>query len=322
MFIADFLPPEPDIRWQLARQVGIEHAIVKLHPDITGKPPPSDRKVLKEVRERFAREGFQLYALEGDPMNMERIKQGLPGRDEDIEAYQQMLSNMGELEVPLICYNFMAQIGWFRTRESIPERGGALVSGFDINDLKDAPLTEAGEISEQALWENYEYFINAVVPVAEEAGVKMGLHPDDPPVSPLRGIGRILTSPSNIQRALSIIDSPSHGVTFCQGCYTTMGADVPSLASEFAAQKKLFFIHFRDVTGTPGKFRETFHDNGPTNMPAMLKHYRELGFNGPIRVDHVPTMAGESNSDPGYGAQGRLFAVGYLKGILETLDAA
>lgn len=319
MFIADFLPFQPDLRWRLAQQMGIEHAIVKLHPDLTGRNPPSDIEVLREAQARFADHGFRLYALEGDPMNMERIKQGLPGRDEDIEAYRKMLRNMGELGVPLICYNFMAQIGWHRTRTDIQERGGALVSGFELDDPRNLDITDAGEISEDAMWSHYKYFLKAVIPVAEEAGVRMGLHPDDPPVSPLRGIGRILTSADSMRRAQALSTSPSHGVTFCQGCFTTMGTDVPALAQEFAQQGRLFFVHFRDVTGTPDSFRETFHDNGPTDMPSMIRLYHKLGFKGPVRVDHVPTMAGESNNDPGYGAQGRLFAVGYLKGILDTI---
>ncbi len=320
MFIVDFLPFDPDIRWDLAQQMGIRHAIVKLHPKTTGRAPPSDIDTLAEAKRRFAERGLELYGLEGDPMDMERIKQGKPGRDEDLERYCEMLRNMGELGIPLICYNFMAEIGWFRTQTGIPERGGALVSGFDSKDLEGTPLTEAGEISEEAMWEHYEYFLKAVLPAAESAGVKMGLHPDDPPVSPLRGIGRIFSTPDGVRRALSLSNCPEHGVTFCQGCYTTMGADVRALANEFASQDRLFFIHFRDVRGSPTRFRETFHDNGPTDMPTLLRHYRDIGFSGPIRVDHVPTMAGERNDDPGYGAQGRLFAVGYLKGILDTIE--
>ncbi len=319
MFIADFLPSKPDLRWQLAQQMGVKHAIAKLNPTLTGRAPPSDIDVLRKAQTTFKESGFDLYGLEGDQINMERIKQGKPGRDEDLASYCQMLHNMGELGIPLLCYNFMAQIGWFRTRTDIPERGGALASGFDLEDLEGASLTEAGEISEEQMWENYEYFIDAILSVAEKAGVQMGLHPDDPPISPLLGISRIFSKPDNIRRALSLSDSSSHGITFCQGCYTTMGADVAALASEFADQGKLFFIHFRDVVGTPSQFRETFHDNGPTDMPAMLRHYRKIGFKGPIRVDHVPTLAGESNDDPGYGAHGRLFATGYLKGILDTL---
>ncbi len=319
MFIADFLPFQPDLRWDLALQMGVEHAIVKLHPELTGLNPPSDISVLREAKRRFAERGFTLYGLEGDPMDMERIKQGLPGRDQDIEAYQQMLRNLGELEIPLLCYNFMARFGWCRTDHGLPDRGGAFVTGFDATKAAELPPLEGPALSESDLWSNYEYFINAVIPVAEEAGVQMGLHPDDPPLSPLRGVPRILTSPENIKRAIGLIDSPAHGVTFCQGCYTTMGADVPEVARHFAEQGKLFFLHFRDVEGTPEKFRETFHDNGPTDMPAMLRHYKNIGFNGPIRVDHVPTLAGESNDDPGYGAQGRLFATGYLKGILDTI---
>lgn len=321
MYIVDFLPARPDIRWDYALQMGVQRAIVKLHPKLTGNAAPSDFSVLKEAQDRFAERGLELHGLEGDQMDMERIKQGLPGRDEDIEAYQRMLRNMGKLGIPLLCYNFMAQVGWFRTRHAIPERGGALVSGFHAADLDGLPLTEAGEISKAAMWENYEYFIRAVMPVAEEAGVQMGLHPDDPPVSPLRGIGRIFSTPENVKRALDLVDSSSHGVTFCQGCYTTMGANVPELARYFSEKNKLFFLHFRDVVGTPSNFRETFHDNGPTDMPALLKLYHSLGFKGPIRVDHVPTLIGEDNNDPGYGAQGRLFATGYLKGILDTINS-
>lgn len=318
MLLVDFLPPKPDVRWDLARQMGITYAITKLNPQLTCENPPWDIDVLRAAQERFGQAGLTLYGLEGDQMDMERIKQGTPGRDEDLARYRQMLRNMGELDIRLICYNFMAQIGWFRTNTEIRERGGALVSGFDANEIESAPLTEAGEISEAAVWENYQYFIRAVAPQAEVAGVKMGLHPDDPPWSPLCGIGRIFTSAQAVRRALSLIDGPFHGATFCQGTYTAMGEDVQALAREFAGAGKLLFVHFRDVRGTRGSFVETFHDNGPTDMPAMLRLYHELGFDGPIRVDHVPGMAGESNDDPGYGSQGRLFAVGYLKGLLDA----
>ena len=320
MLLADFLPATPDRRWELARQVGVTHAIVKLNPDLTGNNPPSDIDVLRAAKRRFEDAGFTLYGLEGDQMDMERIKEGKPGRDEDLEGYCRMLRNMGELGIPLICYNFMARIGWFRTRTGIEERGGARVTGFDLADLEGQGLTEAGEISEAAMWSNYEYFIRAVAPVAAKGGVKMGLHPDDPPLSPLRGIGRIFSSADGVRRALDLVDYPTHGVTFCQGTYTTMGEDVPALAREFAAAKKLFFVHFRDVRGRPEKFAETFHDNGPTDMPAMMRLYHELGFEGAVRVDHVPDMAGEEKAEAGYGAQGRLFALGYLKGIFDALN--
>jgi len=228
-----------------------------------------------------------------------------------------MLRNMGALNIKILCYNFMAGIGWYRTHTDIKERGGALVSGFDADVAKTLPLTEFGEVTEDEIWNNYTYFIEQVMPVAEEAGVQMALHPDDPPVSPLLGIGRIFTDANGIRRALALRDSPSHGVTFCQGTFTTMAEDIKSLALEF--NDRIRFIHIRDVQGTRTKFNETFHDNGPTDMVEMLDLYRKIGFQGPIRSDHVPTMAGENNDQHGYAMKGNLFGIGYLKGIMEAL---
>jgi len=157
------------------------------------------------------------------------------------------------------------------------------------------------------------------MPVAEASGAQMALHPDDPPISPLHGISRIFTSADSIRKALSFSGSPSHGLTFCQGTYTTMQEDVPGLIHEFGAQKKIFFVHIRDVVGTPENFRETFHDNGPTNMFRMMSAYKEVGFEGPVRSDHVPTMAGENNEHAGYEMKGSLFGVGYIKGLLDSV---
>jgi mannonate dehydratase len=342
MILVDFLPPFPDIRWQFARQVGITHAVTKLNPQLTGQNPPWDLDVLRSAQARFCAAGFTLLGLEGDQLDMQRIKEGVPGRDEDLEGYRQMLRNMGQLDIRLLCYNFMARIGWYRTDTAIAARGGALVSGFAAADMEprkrgQAPFVRstrrAGSrqmvpdpffaidpepLSEAAVWENYEYFIRQVGPTAAESGVHLALHPDDPPWSPLCGVGRILTTGQGLRRALQLFDDPVHGVTFCQGTCAAMGEDLPALAREFAAAQKLFFVHFRDVRGTAGDFVETFHDDGPTDMPAMLRLYHQLGFAGPIRVDHVPVMAGERNDDPGYGSLGRLFAVGYLKGILDA----
>lgn len=316
MKLGMMLPAKPDIKWQLAAQIGVKFAITKAAPELTGQLPPWDFESLRQTRDRFAAAGFKLEALEGDEFDMSRIKLGLPGRDEDIEKYQSMLRNMGKLEIPLLCYNFMAGIGWYRTRTDLPERGGALTSGFDFTDLagkEDVPL----QITEDQLWANYEYFLRAVMPVAEESGVKMGLHPDDPPVSPLLGYSRILTSADAYRRVMSLSDSASHGITFCQATFRAMGEDVFRLLPEFA--ERIFFLHFRDITGTKTCFRETFHDNGPTDMAAFLAACRDAGIDGLIRPDHTPTMAGEDNANPGYEMQGNLFAVGYMKGLMDAL---
>lgn len=307
------LPPKPDIKWTLAAQAGITRAVTKAAPELSRALPPWDFGALQKIHAQFTENGMRLHALEGDQFDMNRIKMGLPGRDEDIEKYHRMLENMGRLEIPVLCYNFMAGIGWFRTRVDLPERGGALTSGFDLNDVEAEPL----KISEEQLWKNYGYFIRAVMPVAEKSGVKMGLHPDDPPVSPLKGYGRILTSADAYRRAMALSDSPSHCITFCLATFKTMGENVLALLPEFA--KRIVFLHFRDIEGSKTKFRETFHDNGPTDMVAVLKRCHEIGLDVLSRPDHTPTMAGETNANPGYEMQGSLLAIGYLKGLMEAL---
>ncbi len=318
MIIAEFLPAAPHVQWQYARQMGVRHAICKCAPELTGLKAPWDLDALRTIQKRFTDAGLTVYGLEGDQFDMRRIKLGLDGRDDDLELYCRMLRNMGALGIPLLCYNFMAGIGWHRTHGDVPTRGGALTSRFDAADIP-ASLTEAGAVSEEQMWENYAYFIRRVMPVAEQAGVRMGMHPDDPPLPVLRGIARILSRPENFERAMALASSPNNGVTFCQANFKLMGCDVAAWARRFMEQKKIFFVHFRDVRGTAQRFEETFHDDGPTDMPALLKLYHELGFAGPVRVDHVPTLAGETNDQPGYGSLGRLFAIGYTKGVMQAL---
>jgi mannonate dehydratase len=218
----------------------------------------------------------------------------------------------------VLCYNFMAGLGWYRTKVDVPERGGALTSEFDLQAAKAQGPTQWGEVSEEKMWKNMEYFLKAVIPVAEKAGVKMALHPDDPPLSPLRGIGRILINADSFRRVMNMVPSPVNGVTYCQANFLAMGEDIGALAREWGKQKKIFFVHFRDIAGTRERFRETFHDNGPTDMGKMLQIYYDSGFDGPMRPDHAPTLEGEANDRPGYAFNGKIFAFGYMKGILET----
>ena len=208
MKLAEFLPAVPNRLWDLTRQMGVRYAIVKAAPELTGLKPPWDLDSLRTIQSRFREAGFTLYGLEGDQFDMRRIKLGLDGRDEDLERYCQMLRNMGELGIPLLCYNFMAGIGWHRTHGDVLTRGGALTSRFDVADVP-ASLTEAGEVGEERIWENYEYFIRRVMPVAEQAGVRMGMHPDDPPLPVLRGLARILYKPENFERAMSLAPAPA-----------------------------------------------------------------------------------------------------------------
>ncbi len=314
------LPAKPDHRWTLAKQVGVNHAVTKAAPDLSGLPAPYDLAALTAVRDRFTQADIKLLGLEGDQFDMSRIKWGLPGRDADIERYQQMLRNMAALNLRLLCYNFMprprgAHHDWHRTDVEVPLRGGSLTTRFDLAAM---PQPAKLDLTADQLWDNYAYFIHAVMPVAQDVGVTMAAHPDDPPLKELGGIGRIFNTPEAFDRAYDLAPSPSNAVTFCQANFRLMGADLEATVRKLAQQKRLAFVHLRDVQGDAHNFTEVWHDEGPTDMPAMLKLYHDVGFDGPIRDDHVPTMHSEDNSLPGYAMLGHLFAVGYIKGILQT----
>jgi len=313
-----FYPGQPE-RYRLARQVGVSHAIASVSPVLSKVRREQYPETLASIRSEFKDAGLTILGVESHPVPAEKIKLGLPGRDEEIENYRAAIEALARAGIPMICYNFMAGLGWYRTKTDALERGGALASEFDNREALRQGLTEWGAISEEKVWANLEYFLKAVMPVAEKAGVRMALHPDDPPISPLRGIGRILTSAVNHRRVLDLVPSPVNGIAFCQANFKVMGEDIEALAREWCGQKKVFFVHFRDIEGTAEHFRETFHDNGPTDMARMLKLYSDCGFDGPMRPDHAPTLEGEANDRPGYAMMGKVFAFGYMKGILDAL---
>jgi mannonate dehydratase len=318
--LALVLGRDTESRIRLAQQAGIRHVIVSVDQALNQVTRDRYVETLSGIKQRYNAAGMTIAGVESHPVAAEKIKLGLPGRDEEIENYRAAVEALGEIGVPMLCYNFMAGLGWYRTKIDVPTRGGALASEFDKAEAEKQGLTQWGRVSEDRVWEAMEYFQKAVIPIAEKAKVKMALHPDDPPLSPLRGIGRILTSAANYRRVMNIVPSPVNGITFCQANFKLMGENIEALAREWCAQKKIFFVHLRDVEGTREKFVETFHDDGPTDLARMLRVYHESGFDGPIRPDHAPTMEGETNDLPGYAILGKLFAIGYFKGILDSLN--
>ncbi|MCU0492779.1 MAG: mannonate dehydratase [Chloroflexaceae bacterium] len=321
--IAEYLPPTPTPLWTLAKQAGVDWAVggLPFGEAFNGDDAPWDYLPLLRVQQRYADAGFKLAVLESRPP-LNNAKRGLPGRDAEIATVCTLLENMGRLGIPVWCYEWMTDFNWLRTSTSTPSRGGSVVTSFDNALMQDAPPTEHGPISEDALWENLGYFLQRVLPVAEKAGVKLAMHPDDPPLSPIRGVGRIMRSVENFQRLLDMAPSPANGITLCQGNFTLMTDDLPGVIRHFGRQGKIFFVHFRDVRGTPDRFEETWHDDGKTDMLACLRAYRDIGFSGVLRPDHVPTVAGDSNENAGYSSFGRLYALGYIRGLREEVYAS
>ena len=318
MRLALYLPPGPTEMRALAAQLGVRDIVATLPPVRLEARPPWDFLSLLHMKQSFADAGFTVSVIEDAPP-MDRIRLGLPGRDEEIEHVCELLANMGAVGIPIWCYNWMAVFGWQRTSLTTPTRGGALVTSYDHALMAAAPPTTAGYVPDEQLWESYAYFLERVVPVAERAGVRMALHPDDPPISPIRGIARIFRSVDAMTRAIELVPSAYHGITFCQGTFATMGADIPTTIRYFGERKKIHFVHFRDIRGTAECFVETFHDDGQTNMLEAMRGYQEIGFEGPMRPDHVPTMEGDPNDRPGYTNRGRIYAIGYMRGLMEAV---
>lgn len=318
MKLALILPPYPNERWTLARQLGVTHAVTQL-PNPEPNLRPWDFMPVLHLRQRFEDAGITVAVIESSPP-MHNARLGRGERDREIDDFCTLVTNMGAVGIPVLCWNWMAVFGWTRTSTTTPGRGGALVTSYDHALMGRAPLTDAGRVTDEQLWETLAYFLDRVVPVAEEARVRLALHPDDPPISPIRGVARILRTPEAMERAVRLVDSPWHGITLCQGTFSTMGADIPAEIRRFAALGKTHFVHFRDVRGTPERFVETFHDDGQTDMYEAMRTHREVGYEGVMRPDHVPTMAGESNERPGYEMLGRLYAIGYMRGLIEGIN--
>jgi mannonate dehydratase len=306
---------------EFGKQLNILGAVGGINPRMAGLNDvnPWDYEAVMAVKKAWENVGLKLEVVEGPPALSDKTKLGLEGRDEEIENFITLMKNLSKAGIDTICYNWMPVISWARTTIDRPGRGGALVTAFDYEDIKDQSLTEYGEVSKESLWKNLEYFLKAVVPEAEKNHIKLAMHPDDPQVDSIRGISRILTSVDAFKRMINIYPSTSNGITMCQGNFSLMGSDIPTIVKYFGKRDLIHFVHFRNVRGGKMNFVETFHDEGQIDMYAAMKAYIDIGFKGPLRPDHVPTMAGDSNANPGYSALGSIYAAGYIRGLIEAI---
>jgi mannonate dehydratase len=277
------------------------------------------------LRRRCEGYGLRLEALENVPVGFyDRAMLGLEGRDEQIADYQATIRNMGAAGIPILGYHWMPNGVW-RTPDA-KGRGGAIVTAFDIaqidagalrHGVKEHPLAQGRTFSAEQMWDNYAYFLERVLPVAEEAGVTLALHPDDPPLPELSGIARLFYHFEGFKRAMEAFDSPRHGLDFCMGCWSEMGPDPIAAMRFFGARGKITYVHFRDVQGVVPKFQECFLGEGNVDVVAAMRALKEVGFTGFIIDDHVPHLV----DDTDWGHRGRAHATGYIQALVAAVNA-
>lgn len=316
MKLASVLTPLSDENLTLAAQCGVEQVIVRY--------PGPDLAELDHLQRRIRSFGMEVGAIEG-LLPIDRIKLGADDGS-DLAAMKALVRHLGERDIDLVCYNFMAGTDWIRTSVDAPERGGCKTTAFRLSDLEharipgrppfSADLTAGAERAQ--LWSNLQNFLEEIIPVAEESNVVMAMHPDDPPLPRLLGNDRIMHDVAGFERLVTLVESPCNKITFCQGTFSEMGIDIPAAIRRLGPH--IAYVHFRDVIGTAEDFRETWQDNGQTDMAEAMRAYREVGFCGPVRPDHVPQMLGEDDGEPGYTQLGRLFAYGYIRGMMHATE--
>lgn len=296
-------------------------------------------KLVHEVEES----GLSLTTIESVPVH-EDIKIGAPTRDRYIENYAKTLKNLGKCGIKVVCYNFMPVFDWTRSDLAYPladgsnaliydektvlnmnpETGELSLPGWDTSytksQMKDL-LNTYKSIDKEQLWENLAYFLKGIIPAAEEAGIKMAIHPDDPPWS-IFGLPRIICNREDLLRLVKAVDSPANGITLCSG---SLGADpkndIPALVREFGGMGRIHFAHCRNIKITGEKcFEESAHlsSAGSLDMYEILKAYHEVGFDGPMRPDHGRMIWGETGK-PGYGLYDRALGAVYLNGLWEAI---
>ncbi len=317
-----------DEKLAFAKQLGASG--VQLNTPILPGKARWEESDVRWLRERCEGYGLRLEAIENVPTSFyDRAMLGLPGRDEQIENYQATIRSLGRAGIPILGYHWMPNFVW-RTSFHTPGRGGALVSSFDLAlvdagplplGLRNHPLLEGREVSAEEMWDNYLYFIKAVLPVAEEAGVMLALHPDDPPLPSLGGIARIFGSFEGFKRAMEEVPSPNSGLDFCIGCWSEMGPlagpdGVIGAIRHFGSRGKICYVHLRDVQGTGACFQECFLGEGNVDVFAAVQALKEVGFSGFILDDHVPHLVDDSE----WGHRGRAFATGYIMALVDAVN--
>jgi mannonate dehydratase len=303
------------------KQIGVEYVSVQSTPDLR------TAEGFLAIKKRYADAGITVWNIGNtDVHNMPQVTLNLSGRDQKIEEYKNYLRNLGKAGIYYTTYAHMGNGIWSSGRASVR---GASAREFDlaspnkegrwVDEVYHEPLSHGRAFTPDEIWENYRYFIRQVAPVAEEQGVRIGIHPDDPPVPVLAGVPRcIFSSFAGYKRALEIADSPNVGICLCCGTWleggrALTGKDPEEMIRYFGADK-IWKIHFRNVSAPLPHFVETFMDNGYYDMWKIMKALRDISFDGIVILDHSPTMVGDTYVQTAYG-------IAYMKALLKRAEA-
>ena len=330
--LASVLSPLSDANLRMAAQSGVEEIVARYSgPDLSS---------INTNQARIESFGMRLGVIEGG-LPIDAIKLGVDDGTE-LDQMKALVRHLGTIGVPIVCYNFMAGTDWIRTSIDTPERGGSKVTAFDLGRLGDARIPghdpyigtlEPGARRDD-LWANLEAFLNEIIPVAEEAGVVMAIHPDDPPFS-LFGLPRVVSTADDARKLLNAIPSPANGLTMCAGSYGARGDnDLVAMIREF--HDRIYFVHLRNIKREDdGSFYESDHLDGDNDIVGIVnalldEEQQRQGLPPgrctiPMRPDHGHAM-GEEKSDaavrPGYSYAGRMKGLAELRGVMHALTAS
>lgn len=309
--------PATKERLEAARQIGAEDVV---YYSVEDRAAIFDQ--FGAFIERAKAADLRATVVEAGPP-IGKIVMGEDGWREQTDDWVDAIRLLASHGVEVICYNFMPQVlddaMVVRTNFETKTRGGAITSSYRAIDVDHETLVDADvlPISKDEMRANLKRFLDEVIPVAEEVGIKLAMHPDDPPTSLMGGLQRIMSSVEDYDWLLAVNPSKANGITYCIGCFAELGCNLEGLIDRWS--NRIHFVHFRNISGCQDDFVETFPDDGDVDLLSVLRKLNEVGYTGCIRPDHAPKLSGEYVEIEGYGFQGHIFTAGYLRGLLTAI---
>lgn len=336
--------------FRFAKQAGATHLVVHLvnyfggsSPSLESGPPtlgwgitqgagrPWSYDELCEIKRSIEAHGLVWEAIENfDPAHWHDVLLDGPRKKEQMEMLKRTIRDIGRVGVPIMGYNFSIAGVWGWTKGPFG-RGGALSVRYNEAEIDkttpipngmvwnmvydpDAEEGTVGPVSDEELWRRLEYFLEEIIPVAEEAGVRLALHPDDPPADALRGAARLVNDPAKYQRVLDLVPSKSNALEFCLGSLQEMPTgDVYDAVRQYGTQGKIAYVHYRNVRGRVPAYQEVFVDEGDLDMIRIVRILKEVGYDGVLIPDHTPEI---SCGAPWHA--GMAYALGYMKAAIQA----